>query len=100
MQLDSLSTPMLIVIGVFVVIQLSLEVYAVIDILRRPSERITGGNKWLWLAVVLLVNMIGAIVYLIVGRKPAPETGFVAAPVTGDAAQEAVDALYGPGATK
>lgn len=100
MELDSLSTPMLVVIGLFVLLQLSLEVYAVIDIIRRPSERITGGNKWLWLAVVLLVNMIGAIVYLAVGRKPQPPTGLVAAPVTGDAAQEAVDTLYGPGASR
>ena len=28
-------------------------------------------NKWVWVAVVLLVSTLGAIIYLLAARKPA-----------------------------
>jgi hypothetical protein len=47
------------------IIQIALVVYALLDLIRRP---ITRGPKWLWLLVILFINLIGPIVYLIVGR--------------------------------
>jgi hypothetical protein len=39
---------------------------ALIDLLRR--ER-TKGPKWVWVLVVVLVNLVGPIVYLLFGRE-------------------------------
>jgi hypothetical protein len=47
------------------IIQIALVVYALLDLIRRPRTR---GPKWLWLLVILFINLIGPIVYLIVGR--------------------------------
>ena len=49
-----------------ILLQLALMVVALIDLARR--ER-TKGPKWVWVLVILFVNMIGPIVYFIVGRE-------------------------------
>ena len=54
------------------IIQLVLDVVALVDLYRRPVERVALGNKWIWLAVILLINVLGAVLYLAVGRRPAP----------------------------
>jgi hypothetical protein len=48
------------------IIQLTLIVVALIDLVRREHTR---GPKWLWAIIICLVNFIGPIVYFIVGRK-------------------------------
>jgi hypothetical protein len=42
---------------------------ALFDLARR--EHVTGGNKWVWLAVILLLGTVGQIVYLVLGRQDA-----------------------------
>ena len=49
-----------------VLLQLGLMAFALVDLIRR--ER-TKGPKWVWALVIILVNLIGPIVYLIVGRE-------------------------------
>ncbi len=49
-----------------VLLQLGLMVFALVDLIRR--ER-TKGPKWGWALVIILVNLIGPIVYLVVGRE-------------------------------
>ena len=49
-------------------IQLALIVFAMADLLRRDNTR---GPKWVWVLVILFVNMIGPIVYLLLGRDEA-----------------------------
>jgi len=49
-----------------IVIELILLVVALVDAIRRPK---TNGPKWMWILIIVLVNLIGPIVYLIVGRK-------------------------------
>lgn len=93
--LEGLSTPMLAMLVVLALVQIGLEIYAIIDIVRRPVDRITGGNKLLWIIVVLFINMIGAIVYLAVGRKPAPAQDVVSAAPATERASDAADMLYG-----
>jgi hypothetical protein len=46
-------------------IQLGLMVYALVDLAKR--ERVKG-DKWIWVVVIVLVNIIGPIVYLVAGR--------------------------------
>lgn len=55
--------PLLIPIAI---IQLGLMIWALIDLARR--ER-TKGPKWVWVLVIVLINLIGPIVYFVVGRE-------------------------------
>lgn len=47
-------------------VQVGLMVFALIDLIKRERTR---GPKWVWLLVILFVNMIGPIIYFIVGRE-------------------------------
>ncbi len=49
-----------------VLLQLGLMVFTLVDLIRR--ER-TKGPKWVWALVIIFVNLIGPIVYLVVGRE-------------------------------
>lgn len=51
------------------VIQLILIVVALVDLSRRPPEAVTGGKKWPWVLVSVLISILGPIVYLTLGRK-------------------------------
>ena len=51
-------------------IEVGLMVVALVDVIRR--ERVRGGNKVVWILVVVLVGVIGPIVYLLFGREEAP----------------------------
>ena len=50
------------------IIQLALIAFALADLVRRENTR---GPKWVWVLVILFVNMIGPIVYFLVGRDEA-----------------------------
>ena len=95
-QLTSLSGPVLVVVVVLVVIQLTLDVIALVDLVRRPVDRVALGNKWVWVAIILLVNLLGAILYLLVGRRPAPVAEVAAPAQLGPRAGSVADSLYGP----
>lgn len=47
-------------------IQLALMIFALVDLTRRERTR---GPKWIWLLIIVLVNIIGPVVYLLVGRE-------------------------------
>jgi hypothetical protein len=50
-----------------VAIQLGLLGFALYDLVKR--NRVRGGNKLLWGVVIVLVNIIGPILYLTIGRE-------------------------------
>jgi phospholipase D-like protein len=81
-----------------IVVQLAFQLYALADLARR--DRVRGDRKWAWALVIAFGNLVGAIVYLAVGRPPAEvDISAGASGVTtagGEAARRAVDALYGP----
>jgi len=93
-ELTQLPGPLLWAVIALVIVQISLEVYAIVDIIRRPDEQIVGKKVW-WILLVLFVNLIGAIIYLVAGRKPVQLAESSAPRPTQDAAADAVDALYG-----
>jgi hypothetical protein len=101
-QFGDLPTGVVVVIAVIAVIQVTLDVVALIDLYRRPVDRVALGNKWIWVAIILLVNLLGAILYLAVGRKPAPAVETQSPSSSTSARAESIaDALYGgrdPGA--
>lgn len=49
-----------------VLLQLGLIIFSLVDLVGR--ER-TKGPKWVWALVIILVNLIGPIVYLVIGRE-------------------------------
>ena len=61
----------LVVLGGVIVVQITLDVISLLDLYRRPVEQVVFANKWIWVAVILLVSTVGAIIYLVAGRKPA-----------------------------
>ena len=65
MEFITNNLPLLIPI---VLIQLALIVFALADLLRRENTR---GPKWVWVLVILFVNMIGPIIYFLLGRDEA-----------------------------
>ncbi len=49
-----------------VLLEISLMVIAVVDLVRRKQTR---GPKWAWAIVVVFVSIIGPIAYLLFGRE-------------------------------
>jgi hypothetical protein len=49
-----------------IVIELALLIYCLVDLIRRDA--VTGGNKLIWAAVIVLLGTLGQIAYLVVGR--------------------------------
>ncbi|MFN2223201.1 MAG: PLD nuclease N-terminal domain-containing protein [Candidatus Promineifilaceae bacterium] len=49
-----------------VIIELGLMIVALWDLIKRQQTR---GPKWLWVLVIVLVNFIGPIIYLVIGRQ-------------------------------
>lgn len=49
-----------------IIIQLILLIIALVDCLRIEK---TNGPKWVWILVILFINIIGPIVYFVVGRR-------------------------------
>jgi hypothetical protein len=47
-------------------IQLGLMIFCLVDLTRR--ER-TKGPKWVWAIVIILGELLGPIIYLLVGRE-------------------------------
>jgi len=95
-SLDLGATPvgLLVALGIVLVLEIALDVVALVDLVRRPVGRVALGNKWIWAAVIVLVNLIGPILYLAIGRKPAP-AGEEPAVKPSRTSAEIADALYG-----
>ncbi|WP_203331987.1 PLD nuclease N-terminal domain-containing protein [Planococcus beigongshangi] len=47
-------------------IQLGLMIFAMIDLIKAKH---TNGPKWMWGAVIIFVNIIGPILYFVIGRR-------------------------------
>ena len=49
-----------------ILIELGLMIYCLIDLVKREK---TNGPKWMWVLIIVLVNLFGPIIYLVIGRK-------------------------------
>ncbi len=49
-----------------VLIELVLMIVALVDLVKREKTTLP---KWVWALIIIFVNLIGPIVYFIVGRK-------------------------------
>ncbi|MGD9840566.1 MAG: hypothetical protein AB7U87_02510 [Candidatus Bipolaricaulis sp.] len=86
----------LVAIGLLALVQLGLQAFALIIVLRTPPDRLLTGRRWVWIVVIAL-GLVGAIVCLAVARRPAPEPDSVntAPDLDLDKARRAADLLYG-----
>jgi len=84
---------------VLAVVAITLDVFALRDLYRRPTSQVVFANKWIWVAIILLASSLslGAIIYLVAGRRPAVLTDDAAPSESTSVRTESVaDALYGP----
>ncbi|HSO93351.1 MAG TPA: PLDc N-terminal domain-containing protein [Candidatus Dormibacteraeota bacterium] len=58
---------MLIGLAALALVEIGLDLVALVDLYRRPTLQVVMGNKWIWVAIILLVNLLGPILYLAVG---------------------------------
>jgi len=56
-------------IAPLVIIELALVVIALVDLIRPQEVKYL--PKWGWALIILLLNLIGPIIYLIIGREEA-----------------------------
>jgi hypothetical protein len=69
------SAELLLFFLVFVVGGIALFIYALVDVIRMPSDAdFKAGTQIVWILVVLLAQGIGAIIHLTVGRPPGGAT--------------------------
>lgn len=66
-------------------------------LVRTPRERLVFERKWPWVLIIVLVNIIGAIVFLTAGRSAAPVADEPAVESDDDAVARTVRSLYGDG---
>jgi len=50
----------------FLILQLILFSVALWDLLKRD---VSSENKWIWIAIIFLVNILGPILYFTIGRR-------------------------------
>ena len=64
-----MTTEQIILLAIPVVLlELGLIVLALRDLLR-PDRRVRGDSKLMWGIIIVLVNLIGPILYFVVGRE-------------------------------
>jgi hypothetical protein len=68
--LATLATPAIVALVALGVVQLTLQIGALVDLARRSA--VNGGRKWVWVAVTVLGGLIGAGAYLAIGRTLPP----------------------------
>ena len=49
-------------------IQFALIAAALWDLSRQPATR---GPRWLWVLIIIFVNLIGPVIYFVLGREEA-----------------------------
>ncbi|TCI68171.1 PLDc_N domain-containing protein [Exiguobacterium sp. SH0S7] len=65
MEIMNDPSTLLLILLPLLLLQLILLVVAMIDLLKRQE---TNGPKWVWLLVIVFINILGPIVYFLWGR--------------------------------
>lgn len=61
---------LLLLLAPIIAIEIGLTIFALYD-LSRPERKVMGGSKVVWVIVVLVFNLIGPLLYLLIGREDA-----------------------------
>ena len=62
----SLGTFLLLIVPI-ALLEIGLMIWALVDVARRDYVR--GNNKVVWILVIVIINIIGPIIYLLLGRS-------------------------------
>ncbi|MEA4969148.1 MAG: PLD nuclease N-terminal domain-containing protein [Candidatus Pelethousia sp.] len=62
----ALTKDMLLILSPLILLQISLAVYCSIKIFREGVQNL---NIWAWFFICLFANVIGPVLFLLVGRK-------------------------------
>jgi len=54
------------IIAPILIIQLILLIVSIIDLVKIEK---TNGPKWLWALIIIFINIIGPILYFVIGRR-------------------------------
>lgn len=65
---STLNSTLLLALLPLVLIDLGVVIYCIVD-LFKPDRRVRGGNKIVWLLIILLVSTLGWVAYLLIGRE-------------------------------
>lgn len=49
-----------------IIVSLSLTLFALVDCIKAAE---TQGPKWMWILIILFINMIGPVLYFVIGRR-------------------------------
>jgi hypothetical protein len=60
------ANPWLLIIPL-ILVEIGLMGFALYDLVKR--KRVKGGNKWVWGVIIVVVNLIGPILYFVIGRE-------------------------------
>ena len=63
--LDRLSPTALLAIAGLALVQLALQIWAIVDLMRRDWVRF--GRKWVWLLVIICGGLLGTVIYAAFG---------------------------------
>ncbi len=93
-----LNPGLLIALAVLALANLALIVCALVSLIPRPAAGVRFHNKWIWAALIVLVNWIGPLAYFAVGRidVPLPDDSGAGDTPAAERAVRAVELLYGP----
>jgi hypothetical protein len=67
-ELPNIGT-LIAILAPVVFLQLSLMIFALVDLIRRDESQLRHLPKWGWVVIVVVVNLIGPILYLVIGRE-------------------------------
>ena len=96
-NLSTLPAGAMAALAALALVVIALDVIALLDLYRRPTSQVVLANKWIWVPVILLVEILGSIIYLVAGRRPAVLTDDAArSQSTSVRTENVADALYGP----
>ncbi|MCT4783037.1 MULTISPECIES: PLD nuclease N-terminal domain-containing protein [Exiguobacterium] len=65
MEIANDSSILLLILLPLLILQVILLTFALIDLFKRNE---TNGPKWVWLLVILFINILGPIIYFLWGR--------------------------------
>jgi len=65
MEIVNNPNQLLLILLPLLILQFILLVVALLDLVKRPE---TNGPKWVWLLVIVLINLIGPVLYFVFGR--------------------------------
>ena len=58
-----------------VILIFAFTIYTLADCARTPQELIRNLPKWAWIAIIIIIQTLGAIAYWVAGRPKRPGRG-------------------------